>query len=61
MRNFSKCIKYINRVSFIKNIFNKKIILNDDQYIIDLIFKNYKRFIKRKYKMINDYPYILSH
>ena len=61
MRNFSKCIKYIKRVSFIKNIFNKKLLLNEEHYIIDLIFKNYKKFIKRKYKMINDYPYILSH
>lgn len=60
MRNFKKCNKYIERVTFIKKINKKYLLLDNKPTEIDFILKNYKDKIKRKYKIINDYPYILS-
>jgi hypothetical protein len=61
-RNFNKCNKYIERIKFIKDtndIFIKKYNSNYNN-CINRILSSYKNLIKRKYKMINDYPFILS-
>ncbi len=61
-RNFNKCLKYIERIKFIKKV-NDIFIKNYDgkfNTCIDKILGAYKKSIKRKYKIINDYPYILA-
>ena len=60
-RKYDKCIKYIDRIKFIKKYYDKYKEIKKDNLIIDLIYKEYAKKIKRKYEMINDYPYILSH
>ena len=60
-RNYKKCIKYIDRIKFIKKYYDKYKELKNDIVIINKIYKEYGNRIKRKYEMINDYPYILSH
>ncbi len=59
-RNFSKCIKYLNRMKYIKKIndeYNKLKVKPDISYTI---LECYVEFVKRKYKMINDYPFTIS-
>ena len=60
MRNFSKCNKYIERVIYIKDINQKFLSLENKPEQLILLFNNYISNIKRKYKIINDYPYIIS-
>lgn len=59
-RNFAKCNKYISRVKYIKKINNIYLKLENPSNILTNIFDSYINQIKRKYKMINDYPFILS-
>ena len=59
-RNFNKCIKYLNRLKFIKKINDQYMKLTIKLPELSLILKSYKKSIKRKYKMIYDYPYTLS-
>jgi hypothetical protein len=60
-RKFKKCIKYIERIKFIKKYYDKYKESKTENLIINKIYKEYILFIKRKYEMINDYPYILSY
>jgi len=61
-RNFNKCVKYLERVKFIKDC-NKLYINNDnikENNCLVTIFNPYKNQIKRKYKMIHDYPFLIA-
>jgi len=59
-RNYNKCIKYLERIKFIQKC-NKLYIKNNHQNIcLSIIFKKYKNQIKRKYKMIHDYPFLIA-
>lgn len=61
-RNFNKCLKYIERIKFIKQTNDKFIKQYNSKfnYCINKILGSYKDLIKRKYKLINDYPFILA-
>jgi hypothetical protein len=59
-RNFNKCIKYLDRIKFIKKC-NHMISKFESNNILYSIFEKYKNNIKRKYKLIHDYPFILSY
>ncbi len=61
-RNFNKCNKYIERIKFIKDINDIFMTKHNNNYnfCINRILSSYKNLIKRKYKIINDYPFILS-
>lgn len=59
-RNFKKCIKYLDRVKFIKEMNDNYIKINGPNKCILTIFNSYISKIKRKYKLINDYPFILA-
>jgi len=61
LRNFQKCVKYLERVKYINNIYNIYINMDNKPNIINDILSDYKNKIKRKYKMINDYPYNISY
>jgi hypothetical protein len=59
-RNFSKCNKYIERITYLHKIYilyNKSDTKNE---ILFDILDPYKTKIKRKYKIIKDYPFIIS-
>jgi hypothetical protein len=60
-RNFYKCNKYLDRIKFIKDC-NKLYIDNklETNNCLLTIFDSYKNKIKRKYKMIQDYPFIIA-
>jgi hypothetical protein len=60
-RNFNKCIKYIKRVKCIKTAYDNYIKTNNNNKEIIFIMEKYKNKIKRKYKFINDYPFIISY
>jgi hypothetical protein len=60
-RNFSKCIKYLDRLKFIKKINDKYMKLENNSNILFLLLDTYGEKIKRKYKMIHDYPYIIAY
>jgi len=58
-RNFD--IKYLERIKFIKEC-NKLYINNNQQNkCLSIIFKSYRNQIKRKYKMIQDYPFLIAY
>jgi hypothetical protein len=60
-RHYDKCYKYISRIEYIKNTF--KIYKKNKHYnneILDYIFSSYQGEIRKKYKIIYDYPFILS-
>lgn len=59
-RNFSKCNKYIDRITYIHRIYLEYNKFNGDNEILFDILDSYKTKIKRKYKIIKDYPFILS-
>ena len=60
-RNFNKCIKYLERIKFIKDC-NKSYLNSDKKNIyLSIIFDSYKNQIKRKYKMIHDYPFLIAY
>lgn len=60
-RNFDKCIKYLERIKFIKEC--NKFYMNSNQQnnCLSIIFRSYKNQIKRKYKMIQDYPFLIAY
>jgi len=60
-RNFNKCIKYIERVKVIKDSYDIYEKINDPNHELLFILEKYKNKIKRKYKFINDYPFITSY
>ena len=60
LRNFNKCIKYLDRVKFINDI-NDEYSKQSNNDIVDYILLSYKNKIKRKYKMIYDYPFIIAY
>ena len=60
-RYFEKCIKYIERVKFIKEINDIYQNSKHKNECMDTIFSSYFTKIKRKYKIINDYPYIYAY
>jgi hypothetical protein len=59
-RNFFKCNKYLDRIKYIKKINDEYNKSNNKSNIITEILQYYTKQIKRKYKMIHDYPFILS-
>jgi hypothetical protein len=59
-RNFSKCIKYLDRLKFIKKINDKFMKFENKSEILKTLLDIYGKKIKRKYKMIHDYPYIIA-
>ena len=56
-RHYDKCYKYIQRIKFIKECNDQ---YNKTNLILFYIFKSYSNNIRRKYKIINDYPFILA-
>jgi hypothetical protein len=58
-RDYNKCNKYIQRIKFIKEC-NDEYIKNNSNLILKYIFTSYMSKIRRKYKIINDYPFILA-
>lgn len=60
-RNFDKCMKYLERIKFIKEC--NKIYMNSNlqNNCLSIIFRSYKNQIKRKYKMIHDYPFLIAY
>ena len=60
-RNFNKCIKYIERVKIIKKTYDTYEILPSPSDELVYILAKYKNKIKRKYKFINDYPFLTSY
>jgi len=60
-RNFNKCVKYLDRVIYIKSVYQKYQEFKNPSNILNEILASYKNKIKRKYKMINDYPFSLSY
>jgi len=59
-RNYEKCYKYIQRIKFIK-LCNDEYINNfQSNLLLKYIFVSYKSKIRKKYKIINDYPFILA-
>jgi len=60
-RNYYKCIKYIERALFIKKCNKLFIDKKENNKALIQIFSSYKNKIKRKCKIINDYPFILSY
>ena len=60
-RNFNKCIKYLDRLKLIKVINDKYIKIVDSSIIVNKILESYRNKIKRKYKMIHDYPFTLAY
>ena len=63
-RYFDKCYKYINRIKYINQIYKKyKKMSNKNKNkneLITHILESYNHEIRKKYRLINDYPYILS-
>jgi hypothetical protein len=59
-RYFDKCNKYIQRIKYIHNI-NKKYntLYNKPNMLINII-GSYNKYIRKKYRLINDYPYNIS-
>lgn len=60
-RNFDKCIKYIERMKFIKECNKLYMNSNRQNECLSVIFESYKNQIKRKYKMISDYPFLIAY
>jgi hypothetical protein len=59
-RNFYKCYKYLERIKYIKKVYDYYLNIEKPSKIIMIILKFYKNKIKRKYKIIYDYPFILA-
>jgi hypothetical protein len=59
-RNFNKCNKYLERIKFIKSCNKILIDKKSNNNCLTIIFDSYVNKIKRKYKMMNDYPFIMS-
>jgi hypothetical protein len=58
-RKFDKCIKHLNRIKYIKTVYNNY--KYNENITLDLILKEFDKKIKNKYEMIYDYPYILAY
>lgn len=58
-RNYNKCYKYIQRIKFIKKC-HDEYINNNNNLILAYIFERYNHDIRKKYKIINDYPFLLA-
>jgi len=59
-RNYNKCYKYIQRIEFIKKSYDKYVESNEKNHILEYIFDRYNYNIRKKYKIIIDYPFILA-
>jgi hypothetical protein len=59
-RYFDKCNKYIKRVEYIHNINKEYNTLRDKPNMLKNIFGSYNKYIRKKYRLINDYPYSIS-
>ena len=59
-RNFAKCKKYILRSKYIKKIYGLYSDLQLKNKFMEDIFSPYLKHIRRKYIMMNDYPYFLA-
>jgi hypothetical protein len=60
-RNYDKCYKYIQRIKFIKDCNTEYIKKNNTKnLILTYIFISYNDQIRKKYKIINDYPFLIA-
>jgi hypothetical protein len=59
-RYFDKCNKYIQRVEYIHNVYSKYKTLLNKPNMLKNIFGSYNKYIRKKYRLINDYPYSIS-
>jgi hypothetical protein len=59
-RYFDKCYKYINRIKYIHKIYKKFKKMSNKNELIIYILGTYNYEIRKKYRIINDYPYVLS-
>jgi hypothetical protein len=59
-RYFDKCNKYIKRVEFIHNIYKEYKTLRNKPNMLKNIIGSYNKYIRKKYRLINDYPYSIS-
>lgn len=60
-QNYSKCIKYLDRIRYIKLTFDEYNKSDNKQIeLLNYIYQKYFREIYHKYKIMFDYPYINS-
>jgi hypothetical protein len=59
-RYFDKCNKYIRRVQYIHDIYSKYKTLPNKSNMLKNIIGSYNKYIRKKYRLINDYPYSIS-
>jgi len=59
-RYFDKCNKYIKRVEYIHNIYSEYKKLHNKPNMLKNIIGSYNKYIRKKYRLINDYPYSIS-
>jgi hypothetical protein len=59
-RYFDKCYKYINRIKYIHKVYKKFKKIKIKNELIIYILGSYNYEIRKKYRLINDYPYVLS-
>jgi hypothetical protein len=59
-RYFDKCNKYIKRVKYIHNIYSEYKTLHNKPNMLKNIIGSYNKYIRKKYRLINDYPYSIS-
>lgn len=59
-RYFDKCNKYIKRVEYIHYINKEYNTLLNKPNILKNIIGSYNKYIRKKYRLINDYPYSIS-
>lgn len=58
--NFDKCKKYLDRIRYIKLTFDKYKMNEQNIKLLDYIYSYYYEKIYNKYKIMYDYPFILS-
>jgi hypothetical protein len=59
-RYFDKCNKYIQRIEYIHNVYSKYKTLPNKPNMLKNIIGSYNKYIRKKYRLINDYPYSIS-
>lgn len=59
-RYFDKCNKYIKRIEYIHNIYSEYKTLHNKPNMLKNIIGSYNKYIRKKYRLINDYPYSIS-
>lgn len=60
-RNYNKCIKYLDRIKLIKECNKLYMNFTEQNNCLAIIFNSYRFQIKRKYKLVNDYPFLIAY